>query len=204
MAIEARMSDATPDNRPNFSASVTLSTRDGRAVAVRHLRQADAPLLERMFYRLSPETRYRRFFVPLDHIEHERVRREAERLATVIPGRGLALVAVADEGGQEEAVAVARYAHLDDERKGAEGSIVIRDDYQGAGLGAQIFDLLIQAALAHGLRHIVLITHADNVGMIGLVQHLGLPYSGHYTAGLYEIDLQLSDGERPFFPYSKA
>lgn len=195
--------ETTPANQPNLSASVTLSTRDGRALRVRHLRGEDAGLLERMFHRLSSETRYRRFFVPLDHIEDERVRLEAARLATVHPGREVALVALAQEGGREEAVAVARYALLTGQPHGAEGSIVVRDDYQGAGLGRQLFDLLIQTALAHGLRHLVLLTHADNAGLIGLVHRSGLPYRGHYTSGLYEIDLQLSDGEQPLFPFSR-
>jgi GNAT superfamily N-acetyltransferase len=191
-------------HQPNLRAAVHLRTRDGRTVAVRHMRREDADLLERMFYRLSSETRYRRFFVPLDHIEGERVKAEARRLATIDPNREVALLAVAEENGREEAVAVARYSCLDDTESGAEGSIVVRDDYQGAGLGAQLFDLLIQTALASGLRHMVLITHADNTGMIGLVQHLGLPYQGHYASGLYEIDLQLSDGEQPLFPFSRA
>jgi GNAT superfamily N-acetyltransferase len=195
--------ETTPANQPNLDASVALRTRDGRAVTVRHLRRDDAGLLERMFHRLSSETRYRRFFVPLDHIEDERVRLEATKLATIDPGRAAALVALAQEGDGEEAVAVVRYVALPGPVSGAEGSIVVRDDYQGAGLGVQLFDLLIQTALAQGLRHIVLLTHADNTGMIGLVQHLGLPYSAHYTSGLYEIDLQLSDGEQPLFPFSR-
>lgn len=195
--------EPTPANQPNLSASVTLSTRDGREVRVRHLRPDDAELLERMFYRLSSDTRYRRFFVPLDHIEDERVRAEAARLAMIDSRREVALVALAREDEREEAVAVVRYAGLGGEDHGAEGSIVVRDDYQGAGLGGQLFDLLIQTALAHELRHLVLLTHADNTGMIGLVQRSGLPYQAHYTSGLYEIDMQLSDGERPLFPFSR-
>jgi RimJ/RimL family protein N-acetyltransferase len=186
-----------------MQASVPLRTRDGREITVRHLRPEDAALLERMFHRLSSETRYRRFFVPLDHIEHERVRDEARRLATVHSEHEVALVALTREDGADEAVAVARYIRLKPEADCAEASIVVRDDYQGAGMGLQLFDLLIQVALAHGLRHLVLLTHADNLGMIGLVQRLGLPYRGHYTSGLYEIDLQLTDGEQPFFPFSK-
>lgn len=186
-----------------MNAAVPLSTRDGRRVIVRHMRRRDAALLERMFYRLSSETRYRRFFIPLDNVDEERVHAEAQRLATINPRRGAALVAVERVGRRSEAVAVARFAVIPDVANCAEASVVVRDDYQGSGLGGQIFDLLIQVALARGIRHMVLLTHADNHGMIALVQRLGLPYKGRFASGLYEIDVQLSDGERPFFPFSQ-
>ncbi|GAB4444032.1 MAG: GNAT family N-acetyltransferase [Chloroflexi bacterium OHK40] len=189
-------------NYPNHATEVALTARDGRRVRVRHMRREDAALLERMFYRLSSETRYRRFFVPLDNIEEERVHREARRLAQIDPARETALIAVVDEQGQEEAVAVARYTCLAERADSCEASLVIRDDYQGVGLGRQLFDLLVQVALAHGLRHMILLTHADNVPMIAIVQGLGMPYKGRFSAGLYEIDLQLTEVARPFFPFT--
>lgn len=189
--------------QPNLDAAVPLTTRDGRHVIVRHMRRRDAALLERMFYRLSSETRYRRFFIPLDNVDEQRVHTEARRLAKINPRKEAALVAVERAGRATEAVAVARFAAIPNVAHCAEASIVVRDDYHGSGLGHQLFDLLIQVALARGIRHLVLLTHADNHGMIALVQRLGLPYKGRFTSGLYEIDLQLSDGERPCFPFSE-
>jgi GNAT superfamily N-acetyltransferase len=189
-------------NHPNPRSVVTLESRDGRRVRVRHMRREDAPLLERMFYRLSSETRYRRFFVPLDNVDEGRVHSEALRLAKIDPTRETALIAVIDEAIGEECVAVARYGCMHDCDNACEGSIVVRDDFQGAGIGRQIFDLLVQIALAHGLQHMSLLTHADNAGMIALVHGLGMPYKGRYSAGLYEIDIQLTDADQPFFPFT--
>jgi L-amino acid N-acyltransferase YncA len=195
--------EQTPGLRlPNLGAAVPLATSDGREVHVRHLRQEDAALLERMFYRLSSVTRYRRFFVPLDSLDEARVRMEAARLATIDPATEQALVALVVEEGREEAVGVARFILLKERPDSCEASIVLRDDYQAVGLGRQLFDLLVQAALAGGMRHMVLLTHADNQGMIKLVQGLGLPYQGRYSAGLYEIDVRLADGDAPYFPFS--
>lgn len=196
------MAQSLLPNQPNMDAAVLLHARDGRAVRVRHMRVADAELLERMFLRFSSETRYRRFFVPLDNIEEERLHREAQRLATINPAMETALIAVDDEDGREEAVGVARYSCLQERDDSCEASIVLRDDVQGLGLGRQLFDLLVQTALAHGLRHMVLLTHADNLGMISLVQGLGMPFKGRYSAGLYEIDVQLTDVARPYFPFT--
>jgi GNAT superfamily N-acetyltransferase len=165
------------------------------------MRREDAELLERMFYRLSSETRWRRFFMPLDNIDADQVRRETVRLATIHPEREVALLATAQEEGREEIIAVARYGRVGDNSECAEASIVVRDDYQSAGLGSQLFDLLVQVGLARGVHHVILLTHADNTGMIGLIHHLGLPYTGKYASGLYEIDVQLTDNEPPVFPY---
>lgn len=185
-----------------MEAVVTLHTRDGRAVQVRHMRPEDADLLERMFYRLSSETRYRRFFVPLDNIDEERVHQEARRLATIDPAMETALLALTTEDGRDEAVAVARFSRLTERDDCCEGSIVLRDDFQGQGLGRQLFELLVQTAIAGGFRHMILLTHSDNFGMISLVRGLGLPFQGRYSRGLYEIDVQLSEAHQPYFPFS--
>lgn len=198
---ETTMGQRILPNYPDLDAIVTMKLRDGREVHVRHMRPSDAELLERMFYKLSSETRYRRFFVPLDNLDEERVHLEARRLAKINPAYETALIAVIEEDGREEAIAVARYTCLRHRDDACEGSIVLRDDFQGQGLGRQLFDLLVQVALAHGLRHMILLTHADNTGMIALVQKLGLPYKGRYSAGLYEMDVQLADGA-PFFPFT--
>ncbi|MEI7645391.1 MAG: GNAT family N-acetyltransferase [Chloroflexales bacterium] len=188
-------------DQPDLQAHIPLQVRDGRDVQVRHMRREDAELLERMFYRLSSETRWRRFFMPLDNIDADQVRRETVRLATIHPDREMALLATTQEDGCEEIVAVARYGRVGDNHECAEASIVVRDDYQSAGLGSQLFDLLVQVGLARGVHHVILLTHADNTGMIGLIHHLGLPYTGKYASGLYEIDVQLTDNEPPIFPY---
>ncbi len=196
------MEPTPPHNWPNLAALVSLHTRDERSVRVRHMRPEDAALLGRMFYRLSSQTRYQRFFVPLDSLDEARVQLEAARLATINSATETALIAVVTEAGREEAMAVARYVLLTAQADSCEASIVVRDDFQSAGIGRQLFDLLVQAAIASGLRHMLLITHADNLGMIKLVQGLGMPYKGHYSAGVYEIHVELTTGARPFFPFT--
>lgn len=198
-----KVTSYSPNYQPDLAAAVTIETRHGQSLHVRHMRQEDALLLERMFYKLSSETRWRRFFMPLDNIDPDHVRRETLHLATIDPTRSAALLATVVDAGIEECVAVARYGQVGDDPACAEASIVVRDDYHKAGIGVQLFDLLIQVALARGIHHMILLTHADNLGMIGIVHRLGLPYSGKYTSGLYEIDLQLTDNEAPMFPFSK-
>lgn len=182
-----------PDTDPATLHPVTLKIRDGRRVGVRHICPEDADRLVELFWRLSSETRWRRFFVPLDHVDPELVRQTARRMAAIDRRREVALVAVTQEAGHEVIIAVARFAsaHIGDDT--VEGSIVVRDDYQGAGLGSQLFDLLIQAARIRGLRAMTIFTQGDNPATLTIVRHLGVPYTSNFAAGVYEITIHLGE-----------
>lgn len=179
----------------------TIVTRDGRTLRVRSLSASDAVLLERMFYRLSPETIYRRFFIAAEHASPELVHKSAKRLAAINPHREAALVALADEQGSEEAIAVARFARLPHNPKVAEASILVRDDYQGTGVGRKLLALLLSEARAAGLERLIFLTHADNTPMIRLAMGLGLPFQGRHADGLYEIHVLLEPQSATTFEF---
>ena len=183
------------------AAMTTITTRDGRTLRVRGLSAPDAVLLERMFYRLSPQTIYRRFFIAAEHASPELVHKSAQRLAAINPQREAALVALADEQDGEEAVAVARFARLPHNPKVAEASILVRDDYQGTGVGRKLMELLIAEARKSGLERLILLTHADNTAMIRLATGLGLPFKGRHAEGLYEIHLLLQPQSETKFEF---
>ncbi|WP_298815378.1 GNAT family N-acetyltransferase [uncultured Chloroflexus sp.] len=189
------------DQHHSPAMPLTITTRDGRALRVRHLVAADAGLLERMFYRLSPESIYRRFFIAAEHASPELVHKSAQRLAAINPRREAALVALADEQGQEEAIAVARFARLPHQPQAAEASILVRDDYQGTGVGRQLLELLLEEARAANIERLIFLTHADNTAMIRLATGLGLPFHGRHADGLYEIQLLLQPQARPVFEF---
>ncbi len=170
---------------------VTLKTRDGRRVKVRSIRPDDAERLVDLFWHLSPETRFRRFFVPLEHVDPDLVQQTARRLVVTDPQRELALVGIIPEQGHEVIIAVARFATMQASDTVAEASLVVRDDYHGVGLGYQLLDLLVQAAVKRGLQRLVMLTQGDNMATLALVKHLGLPYTCTYDDGLCEITLVL-------------
>ncbi len=85
----------------------------------RQIEPDDVDRLERMFFRLSPETVYRRFFSPV-----ARPRRSVlEHLATVDHWDRDAVVAVVDD----EIIAVARYDRAKDRVDAAEIAVVVED-----------------------------------------------------------------------------
>jgi L-amino acid N-acyltransferase YncA len=184
--------------RPPSREEIVL--RDGRSIVTRDLLPGDAPRLEAMFPFLSAESIYRRFFVAAERASPELVRRTAARLARLDPEREVALAAC--DGDQ--IVAVARFACLAELPHHAEASILVRDDYQGRGLGGQLFARLIARAEQRGLTRLILVTHHDNLGMIRLAQRCGRPLIGRHADGLYELEIQLAADDSPSFPFTGA
>ncbi len=180
-----------PETEP--LAPVTLKLPDGRRVNVRHICPEDAERLVELFWQLSTDTRWRRFFVPLDNVEPDLVRRTARRMAAIDRRREVALVAVTPAAGHEDIVAVARFACQKDTDKTAEGAIVVRDDYQGMGLGSHLLHLLIRAARMRGLRAMSIFTQGDNSAILTIVRRMSIPYTSSFAAGVYEITLHLAE-----------
>jgi len=181
---------AVPETEP--PAPVTLNLRDGRRLNVRHICPEDADRLVELFWHLSSDTRWRRFFVPLDNVDPDLVRRTARRMAAIDRRREVALVAVTPAADHEDIVAVARFACQNAADKTAEGAIVVRDDYQGVGLGSHLLHLLIRAARMHDLRAMSIFTQGDNPAILTIVRRMDIPYTSSFAAGVYEITLHLA------------
>src|SRR5919107_1663133 len=116
-----------------------LTLRDGTRVRVRPIEPEDRAALVAAFERLSPETRYRRFFGPVNELS----RRALDHLTVVDHADHEALVALDEE---DAIVGVARYVRIGEGE--AEPAIVIADDWQGRGLGSRLLALLVERARA--------------------------------------------------------
>jgi GNAT superfamily N-acetyltransferase len=125
-----------------------------------------APLL-RFFFRLSPETLYRRFHSPIARPEQT----YPERLLDLDHHDREAVVAVVQENEEFEIVGVARYAR----RPGAaaaEVAVVVADDWQRQGLATRMCRVLAGLAAKAGVSQFNLIMQADNPAVLRLVRRL--------------------------------
>ncbi|HEU5100014.1 MAG TPA: GNAT family N-acetyltransferase [Roseiflexaceae bacterium] len=178
---------------PLGHGSVVVTTRDRRDVTIRHIAPKDAALLVDLYKRLSRETLRLRFLSPQPERPDEIVWAEAMRQANINPLVEAALIGVVSEDSLEYAVGVAQLAREGVHATTAEVAIVLRDDYQGMGLGTQLFDLLLQVALVRGLKSLRAYTLAENTAMRQLVRRSGLPFTQATSYGETTITIALAD-----------
>jgi nucleotide-binding universal stress UspA family protein/RimJ/RimL family protein N-acetyltransferase len=165
--------------------------KDGTRVSVRPIEREDRDLLRAAFARLSPESRYRRFFTNVASLSE----RDLDYLTDVDHHRHEALVAI--EPGTFEGVGVARFIRTDEGQ--AELAVTVVDDWQGRGVGGVLLDALADRAREEGIRRFTATVLATNEEARALVSRLGVTHHSYQgTEVILEIDLpeKAGAGER--------
>jgi RimJ/RimL family protein N-acetyltransferase len=139
----------------------SLALRDGRRVLLRPLLLTDEGPLRELFYSLSPETVYHRFFQALKSMPHQRL----QSYLRIDYSGEMAVVAVSGPAEDNHIVAIGRYS-LERQSNLAEVAFLVRDDFQAQGLGSAMLGLLIAAARAHGIQGFTAEILTDNQAML--------------------------------------
>jgi nucleotide-binding universal stress UspA family protein/RimJ/RimL family protein N-acetyltransferase len=147
------------------SHQTAVALSDGARVVIRPIAPEDREALVAAFERLSPESRYRRFFAPVARLSE----RELDYLTLVDHHDHEALIAVDEATG--DCVGVARFVRTEPDV--AEPAIVVADDWQGRGLAGHLLDGLVERARAEGIRRFVAPVLADNAAAIRTLERLG-------------------------------
>jgi RimJ/RimL family protein N-acetyltransferase len=174
---------------PAESEHVVLA--DGLELLLRPVRPNDKGRLEQAFKRLSPETRYRRFFAPLESLSDQDLR----YLTEVDHHDHEAIAAVNPENGM--IVGVARFVRSDDPTE-AEVAVVVGDPWQGHGVATALLQQLVGRARAEGIDHFVALVLSDNTDALELFRHLapGGSHTRRSASGHTELVMALPDPDR--------
>ncbi len=159
--------------------------RDGTECLVRLIRPEDKELLHRGFLRLSPESRYRRFFT----VKNDLTADELRYLTEVDGVRHFALGAVSLDG--DDGLGVARFIQLAGEPGVAEAAIAVADEHQGKGLGSLLFQRLVAAAAERGVARFRCEVLGTNHGMAELVRSLAPDARVHVSSGVVSIEFDV-------------
>jgi acetyltransferase len=146
----------------------THRLRGDETVLLRPIRPEDAQAERRFVSRLSPQTMYNRFHVPLRELTTERL----VRFTQIDYDREIAFVAIDATGEQEEIRGVARYTRMPDGFS-CEFGIVIEDSWQARGLGHALMTALEETARSRGLNEIIGYVLKDNDSMGKLMRGRG-------------------------------
>lgn len=146
------------------AGATTLQLDDGARVHVRPITPDDRDAVAAGFERLSPESRYRRFFSAVPAL----TARELDYLTQVDHHDHEALVALDEQG---EGIAVARFVRVGEDV--AEPAIVVADDWQRRGLARMLLDALVKRAREEGVRSFRAPVLATNEPAIKVLASLG-------------------------------
>jgi acetyltransferase len=146
--------------------------KGGEEVQIRPIRPEDEPLMVKFHQKLSERTVYMRYFQPLklsQRTAHERL----TRICFVDYDREMALVTVRrGDDGEPEIIAVGRLSKLHG-REEAEIAALVRDEFQGKGLGTELYRRLLDVARSEKLQKVTANMLAENREMAAVCKRLG-------------------------------
>lgn len=142
---------------------MSAPTLPGVDVRIRALESIDIVRMAQFFYRLSPESVYKRFLTSYSDPE------KLLPLMNVDQVHRAAVVATAPSG---EIVGVARYGLVHDDESTAEVAVVVQDDFQGSGIGSRLLQEIADVARSNGIRRFVATVLADNEPSLRMLRRL--------------------------------
>ncbi len=160
----------------------------GERVLVRPVRISDEEALQELFYRLSDDSSYQRFMS--HHREHPH--EEMLELVDLDYTANAALVAAVEADGCEEIIGLTRY-DLDPATNLAEVAFVVRDEWQGRGVGTLLMRRIAELARARGIAGFTADVLAHNRAMLGVLAESGLKLESELDAGVYHSVLRFPE-----------
>jgi acyl-CoA hydrolase/GNAT superfamily N-acetyltransferase len=140
----------------------------GLTILFRPVKISDEPLLKDFFYALSPETLYKRFFSRRQDMPHEIL----QRFSVIDYTREMIVLATVMDEQREIAIGMGQYK-ITRKTRTAEAAMVIRDGWQGQGIGTILADHLVYLARWQGLVAFTADVFEDNTPMLRIFQKSG-------------------------------
>lgn len=179
MGVVTTSDTPIPTYPVEWEADVVL--RDGRTARIRPITPADAEGLRSFHAQLSPETIYFRFFAPHPALSDAEVARfthvdSRDRVALVVVVRG-------------DIVGVGRFDRIGTDS--AEVAFVIRDDYQGRGVGSLLLEHLAAAGRERGIHRFVAEVLPQNTRMLATFKYAGYTVAQGFADGVVSLEFAI-------------
>jgi acetyltransferase len=184
VALDARVvvypADVTKDKLPKLSIRPYpvkyvggWTMKDGSAVTIRPIRPEDEPLVAKFHETLSERSVYQRYLHMLklsQRVAHERL----TRICFIDYDREMALVAESKDQatGESRIIAVARLKKTHGNNE-AEFALIISDEFQGRGLGAELLHRIVDVAKDEKLSRVTGDILPDNFVMQRICEKIG-------------------------------
>jgi acyl-CoA synthetase (NDP forming)/RimJ/RimL family protein N-acetyltransferase len=168
-----------PGYPPEWEADVLLA--DGGVARLRPIRPGDAQLLVDFYDRVSPESKYLRFFAPYPRLSA----RDVARFTQVDYIDRVALIITLGE----QMIGVGRYDRIENDQ--AEVAFLVEDAHQGRGIAQLLLEHLADAARERGITKFVAEVLPQNRRMAQVFADAGYRVHKGYDDGVLMVDFAI-------------
>jgi acyl-CoA synthetase (NDP forming)/GNAT superfamily N-acetyltransferase len=154
---------------------------DGSTAHMRPIRPDDADRLVAFYARVSPESKYLRFFAPYPVLSQT----DVKRFTNVDYNDRVALILTVGAN----MVAIGRYDRIDD--SDAEVAFLVEDSQQGKGCGQLLLEHLAEAARERGIQRFVAEVLPQNRRMVSVFADAGYQVSREYEDGMIIVEFPI-------------
>ena len=162
--------------------------KDGVEVFFRPIKPTDEAMMQELFYSLSEDSIYYRFFHRTQVMPHKKV----QRFTTIDYQKDMAIVGLVEEEGREKIIAVGRYA-LEPESNMAEAALLVQDDWQGKGIGSWLLRYLIQIAKSRKIAGFKAQVVADNRAPLHMAHKTGYIVETTLEDGVFVVSFKFQE-----------
>jgi acyl-CoA hydrolase len=135
---------------------------NGKSIEFRPLLSSDEFAIRNFFYSLRDQSIYYRFFQPKRVFKREMLQKQ---WASVDYKKNMSIVGLAQRGKHKEVVAIGSY-YGEGESEQAEVAFLVREDFQGMGIGSYLLDILERIARMNEYKAFTAAVMVENAAMI--------------------------------------
>lgn len=160
----------------------TMALKDGTDVFFRPIKPADEEPLRDMFYSLSEESIYLRFFMPVKEMSHQR----AQPFVNIDYKDELAIVGTRHDASGEKLIAVGRYSK-NPGTSTAEIAFLVQDHWHNRGIGTFLLEYLVKIARENGFTGFTAEVLHENKNMLQVIHNSSYKITSKFEDGVYHI-----------------
>jgi acyl-CoA hydrolase/GNAT superfamily N-acetyltransferase len=164
------------------------TTKTGLNIMLRPVKITDETPLKDFFYALSEDSMYLRFF----SMRKDMPRQRLQEFMVIDYSRKMVILAILQDKDKETIVGLGQY-EVNRDMHTAEVAIVVRDEYQGKGVGTEILSYLTYLARRQGLLAFTAEVLVENKPMITLFEKMGFDIEKRREEGVYEMRLRFRE-----------
>ncbi len=185
---------------PLSAEGIDTELADGTPVKIRPISADDGPALDASFKRMSPRSRYLRFFTIRDELGAVMLENFTDIDHTL--HRAWVVIDPATAGdapGEEQGIGIAVARLIETSTPGvAEASLAVIDEYQQRGVGRLLLDLLTSTASIAGFEKLRFETLWENRGMRRLLGKLEAEHNKDLsdpTVLIYDLPIETAEDD---------